>query len=139
MRDKSKDKDFEGKPYYGFTNIKRLSNLDIMMGCFAVMAIGAVFHYFAIRYVSSRAKKRWGGGGGGPSEKFFGCAKSGPVCFRHFGWDLSGHSKMTGFRYLSESNRNGFEMHFESEFSPSRIQTLIWFCPWLSESLKILF
>ena len=70
MRDKSKDKDFEGKPYYGFTNIKRLSNLDIMMGCFAVMAIGAVFHYFAIRYVNSRAKRDGGGEGGDHLKSF---------------------------------------------------------------------
>ena len=66
MRDKSKDKDFEGKPYYGFTNIKRLSNMDILMGCFAIMALGAILHYYALRYVSSKAAGwGWGCGGGG--------------------------------------------------------------------------
>ena len=39
-------------------------------------------------------------------------------------WDFSGYSRISGFRYLSKSNKNGFEMHFESEFSPIRIQTL---------------
>ena len=70
MRDKSKDKDFEGKPYYGFTNMKRLSNMDILMGCFAIMAVGAILHYYALRYVSSKTA-RWGwecGGGGGGGE-----------------------------------------------------------------------
>ena len=38
------------------------------------------------------------------------------------GWDFSGYSHISGFRYLSESNKNGFEMHFESEFWHFRIQ-----------------
>ena len=42
------------------------------------------------------------------------------------GWDLSGYSRISGFRYLSESNKTGFEMHFEYEF---RIQTLTWSHP----------
>ena len=45
------------------------------------------------------------------------------------GWDFSGYSWILGFRYLSESNKNGFEMHFECELSPYRIQTLTWSHP----------
>ena len=36
-----------------------------------------------------------------------------------------------GFRYLSESDKNGFEMHFECYFSPLRIQTLTWSRPYM--------
>ena len=40
------------------------------------------------------------------------------------GWNFSGHSRFSGFRYLSESNENGTEMQFECESSPLKIQTL---------------
>ena len=40
------------------------------------------------------------------------------------GWVFSGHSWISEFRFLSESNKNGGEMHFECDFSPFRIQTL---------------
>lgn len=57
MRDQSKDKEYEGKPYYGFTNIKKLSNLDVVLGCVALMAVGAVLHYFAIAKSSRKHKE----------------------------------------------------------------------------------
>ena len=40
------------------------------------------------------------------------------------GLDFSGYSQISGFRYLSERNKTGVEMHFECDFSPFRIQTL---------------
>ena len=46
------------------------------------------------------------------------------------GWDFSGYSRSSGFRFLLESNKNGFEMHFDGDFSPFRIQTLAWSHPW---------
>ena len=44
---------------------------------------------------------------------------------------ISGYSRISGFkiRFLSEGNKNGFEMHFECERSPFRIQTLAWSHP----------
>ena len=39
---------------------------------------------------------------------------------------FSGYSQISGFRSLSEWSKNGFEMHFECEFSSFRIQTLAW-------------
>ena len=44
------------------------------------------------------------------------------------GWDFSGYSRISGFRLLSENNKNGVEMHFE--FSPLRIQNLTQSHPW---------
>ena len=43
---------------------------------------------------------------------------------RH-GWDISNYSLISGFRSLTECNKHGAGMHFECNFSPSRIQTLI--------------
>ena len=40
---------------------------------------------------------------------------------------FSRYSWISGFIYLSESNNNEFEMHFECEFSPFRLQILTWF------------
>lgn len=40
------------------------------------------------------------------------------------GWDFSGHSWISGLRLLSESNKNGAEMHLECDFSPFKIQAL---------------
>ena len=54
------------------------------------------------------------------------------------GWDFSGYSWISGFKYLSENNKNGFAVHFECEFSPVKIQTSIWSlppCPNLAEFL----
>ena len=39
------------------------------------------------------------------------------------GWDFSSYSRISGFRFRSETNRNGGEMHFECDFAPLRIQT----------------
>lgn len=48
MRDQTKDKFYEGRPYYGISRVERLSNAYILLGCFALMAFGIVVHYFAI-------------------------------------------------------------------------------------------
>ena len=40
------------------------------------------------------------------------------------------YSRISEFRYLSESNKNGSEMDCECEFSPFRIQPLTRFHPW---------
>ena len=45
------------------------------------------------------------------------------------GWDFSGYSWISGFKYLSENNKNGFAVHFECEFSPVKIQTSTWSPP----------
>ena len=44
----------------------------------------------------------------------------------------SGNSRISGLRYLSKSNTNSIEMHFECDFAPFRIQTLT-----LSHTLEI--
>ena len=50
----------------------------------------------------------------------FGCG-----CVGVGGWvGLFHYSPISGFRFLSECNKNSAEVHFECEFSPSRIQTL---------------
>ena len=50
-------------------------------------------------------------------------------------WDFSGYSRISRFRCLSESNENGFKVHFECEFSPFRIQMLTWSHPCFSEAI----
>ena len=42
---------------------------------------------------------------------------------------FSGYGRISGFRYFTESGKNGFETHFECELSPFRIQTLTWSHP----------
>ncbi|KAK7505566.1 hypothetical protein BaRGS_00003311 [Batillaria attramentaria] len=49
MRDQTKDKQYEGRPYYSVGNMERIANSYILFGCFALMAFGIVVHYFAIR------------------------------------------------------------------------------------------
>lgn len=49
MRDQSKDKEYEGKPYYGFTTMDRVSNSYILLGCLALVIIGSLVQYAAIR------------------------------------------------------------------------------------------
>ena len=46
-----------------------------------------------------------------------------PDIYMH-GWDFSGYSHISRFRFLSEGNTNGCEMQFECDFSPLRSQTL---------------
>ena len=42
----------------------------------------------------------------------------------HFnGWDFLDYGQISGFKHLSESNENSFEMHFECGFSRFRVQT----------------
>ena len=47
----------------------------------------------------------------------------------HHGLDFSGYSRISGFRFLSKSIKNGVEMHFECDFVPFRIQMLTQFHP----------
>ena len=47
----------------------------------------------------------------------------------HHGWDFSGYHQISGLRFLSQSNKHGFEVHFECYFSPLRIQTALSY-PW---------
>ena len=35
-------------------------------------------------------------------------------------WDFSGYGQISGFKFLSESNENGAEVHFECELAPFR-------------------
>ena len=46
------------------------------------------------------------------------------------GWEYSGYSQISGFRFLSEGNQNGVEMHLECDVSPFRIQSLTQSHPW---------
>lgn len=48
MRDQSKDKEYEGKPYYSFTNRERVSNNYILIGIVAFVVFGSVLQYFLI-------------------------------------------------------------------------------------------
>ena len=50
-------------------------------------------------------------------------------CLSFHGWDLMGHGWILGIRCLSESSKDGFEMHFECDVSVLRIQTLNWSYP----------
>ena len=43
------------------------------------------------------------------------------------GWEYSGYSQISGVKFLSKSNKNGVEIHFECDCSPFRIQTVT--CP----------
>ncbi|KAK4292362.1 hypothetical protein Pmani_034877 [Petrolisthes manimaculis] len=46
-RDRTHDRDYEQRPYYGVRAIKRkLPNSYIAAGAFVFMAVGAVFHFF---------------------------------------------------------------------------------------------
>ena len=40
-----------------------------------------------------------------------------------------GYSQISGFKYLSESDKSGVEMHFEYDTLPFGIQTLTWSNP----------
>ena len=51
------------------------------------------------------------------------------------GGDFSGYSRISRFRYLSESNQNGVEMHFECDFSHFRIQSVNWPHPCLMDTV----
>ena len=48
-RDKSKDKYYKDKPYYGIKGVKKVSNRFIAAGCVAFMVAGAVFHFFVVK------------------------------------------------------------------------------------------
>ena len=47
--------------------------------------------------------------------------------FFFHGWDLSGYSRISGFTFRKK--KSGFEIHFDCDFSPFRIQTLTWSHP----------
>ena len=38
-------------------------------------------------------------------------------------WDLAGYNLISGVKFLSESNKNGIEVHFECDFLLSLVQT----------------
>ena len=46
------------------------------------------------------------------SQKHYAGCTTEPATNPH-GWDFSGYSQISGFRYCLESNKHGFEMHFE--------------------------
>ena len=58
------------------------------------------------------------------------------------GWDFFACSQISRFIFLSESYKNGVEMHFECDFAPFRIQTLIQSHPckklWHADGQKML-
>ncbi|KAL8566816.1 hypothetical protein ACOMHN_052214 [Nucella lapillus] len=56
MRDQSKDKEFEGKPYYGFTNKERMSNSYILMGISAFIVFGSLLQYVVISKSTKKHK-----------------------------------------------------------------------------------
>lgn len=49
MRDKSQDKYYEGRPYYGIKGINRVHNYWIAGGAVIMMMMGALFHYVALK------------------------------------------------------------------------------------------
>lgn len=55
QRDRSKDKFYQSKPYYGIKGVNRVSNTYIAAGCVMFMMLGAVFHYFVVKKTSSKA------------------------------------------------------------------------------------
>ena len=59
------------------------------------------------------------------------------TCQMH-GWDFPGYSWISGCRYLSECIKNGFETHFECEFTFFGIQTIIRLHPCKCLQLHIL-
>ena len=44
------------------------------------------------------------------------CEQAAVLCWHRHGLGFSGYRWISGFRFLSESNENGFEMHFECLF-----------------------
>lgn len=54
-RDKSKDKYYKDKPYYGIKGVKKVSNRIIAAGCVAFMVAGAIFHFIVVKKSSDRA------------------------------------------------------------------------------------
>lgn len=54
-RDKSKDKFYESKPYYGINGVKRVPNAAIAAGCVIFMMVGAAFHFVVVKASSDKA------------------------------------------------------------------------------------
>lgn len=48
-RDKSKDRYYRDKPYYGIKGVERISNKYIAAGCVVFMLIGAAFHFVVVK------------------------------------------------------------------------------------------
>lgn len=57
FRDKSKDKHYQDKPYYGIKGVNRFPNSYIAAGCVLFTVVGAIFHYFVIKKSSAKALK----------------------------------------------------------------------------------
>ncbi|XP_059350435.1 dnaJ-like protein 60 isoform X1 [Daphnia carinata] len=54
-RDKSKDKYYKDKPYYGIKGVQRISNKYIAAGCVVFMLVGAAFHFIVVKKSSTKA------------------------------------------------------------------------------------
>ncbi|XP_046441840.1 dnaJ-like protein 60 [Daphnia pulex] len=54
-RDKTKDKYYKDKPYYGIKGMQRISNKYIAAGCVVFMLVGAAFHFVIVKKSSARA------------------------------------------------------------------------------------
>jgi len=54
-RDRSKDKQYQNKPYYGINGVKRVSNATIAAGCVLFMVVGAAFHFVVVKTSSAKA------------------------------------------------------------------------------------
>ncbi|XP_064602874.1 dnaJ homolog subfamily C member 4-like isoform X1 [Liolophura sinensis] len=50
MRDKSKDKMYEGQPYYGIRGVNKLPNSYIVYACLGLVASGIMLHFIALRH-----------------------------------------------------------------------------------------
>jgi hypothetical protein len=48
-RDKTKDKYYKDKPYYGIKGMQRISNKYIAAGCVVFMLVGAAFHFVIVK------------------------------------------------------------------------------------------
>lgn len=55
FRDKSDDKNYKDKPYYGIKGVNRVSNRFIATGCILFMIAGAAFHYVVVKESTGKA------------------------------------------------------------------------------------
>ncbi|KAK7067320.1 DnaJ molecular chaperone y domain [Halocaridina rubra] len=57
-RDRSKDKYYEGRPYYGVPGVKKLPNSYIVFGIIVFTVVGAIFHFFLAKKASEFTTKQ---------------------------------------------------------------------------------
>lgn len=48
-RDKTKDINYKGKPYYGIKGVQKVANKYIAAGCVVIMLVGAAFHFVVVK------------------------------------------------------------------------------------------